>query len=248
MRSGEGSAAGRVAPHLAPDVVCVAGATELLGDDAVLAHVTGIWPNTPIYQMGGWSEPALQGDQAVVQAEFPAFGSGLAALTVTFDFDDADRIVRVVEEPHNNPRPEPTKQIPLVARALINSALANGTPIVVAYVNEEGEAQLSLRGSTQVYSPTQISIWLRSAEGGLPRAMSTNPKLTLLYRDSKSRTTLIVKGNGRIATDEATRNRVFELSPEVEQLHDPDRTGAALIIDVRELRGGTAKGAVNVAP
>jgi hypothetical protein len=72
--------------------------------------------------------------------------------------------------------------------------------------------------------------------------------MTLLYRNSNSRSTLIVKGEGHIATDEAVKNRVFELSHEVEQAHDPGRSGAALIIDVKEMRGGTPRGGILVQP
>ena len=58
----------------------------------------------------------------------------------------------------------------------------------------------------------------------------------------------MINGNGHIETDEGIRRRVFEIAPEVEQMHDPNLTGAALIIDVTRMRGGTPKGGVNVAP
>jgi hypothetical protein len=32
------------------------------------------------------------------------------------------------------------------------------------------------------------------------------------------------------------------MTPEVEQMHDPDRKGAALIIDITRLQGGGPKG------
>jgi hypothetical protein len=129
---------------------------------------------------------------------------------------------------------------------MINNALANGTPMVTAYTGEDGSPQLSLRGSIQVLTPTQLCAWLRSAEGGLNRALATNPQISMLYRDSRTRSTLIIKGNGRIEDDPALRDQIFELTPEVEQLHDPDRNGAALIIDVTSVRGGTPRGGVNV--
>lgn len=248
LRSGEGSAAMRAEPFLADDVVLTVGQSETKGKAAVVAHITGAWPNTPVYLMGGWSEPSEVGDAVIVEAEFPPLGAGAERGTVTFGFDQDDRISSVTEVYQNSARPEATKEIPLVAKGLINSALANGTPMVVAYVDEDGTPQLSLRGSTQVFSPTQLCIWLRSPEGGLTKALASNPTISLLYRDSRSRTTLVIKGRGRIATDENTRDRVFELVPEVEQMHDPKRTGAALIIDVTEMRGGTPKGAVLVQP
>jgi hypothetical protein len=107
---------------------------------------------------------------------------------------------------------------------------------------------LSLRGSTQVYSDTQLCIWVRNADGGIIKAMSRNNRISLLYRDSKLRTTLIIQGRGRVETDPAVRERVYQLAPEVEQNHDTARKGAALIIDVSSLGGSTVRGMVRVAP
>jgi hypothetical protein len=248
LRSGEGSAAKRAEPYLAAGVVARLGNSELKGKEAVLGHITGNWPNTPVYQSGGWSDPAVEDGKVVVGAEFPAYGAGPGTGTVTFSFDSNDQIEEVEEVYVGNPRPEAAKEIPLVARGFINNALANGTPMTVAYVSEDGSPELSLRGSVQVYSPTQLSAWLRSAEGGLSKALAVNPRMTLLYRNSNARSTLIVKGEGHIVTDEDVKNRVFELSPEVEQAHDPGRNGAALIIDVIEMRGGTPRGGILVQP
>ena len=39
---------------------------------------------------------------------------------------------------------------------------------------------------------------------------------------------------------------MYGLAPEVEQLHDPHQGGAALLIDVTDLRGGTPEGAVRL--
>jgi hypothetical protein len=246
LRSGEGSASDRAEPYLASDVVATVGNAEIKGKEAVLAHITGIWPSTPVYQLGGWGDPSVDGDVVTVDAEFPAFGAGASKATLTFSFNDEDQIVSVSETYAAGPRPEPQKEIPLVVRGMINSALVNGTPIVAAYTGEDGSPQLSLRGSLQVLSPTQLCAWLRSAEGGLNRALVTNPQLSFLFRDSRSRSTLIIKGIGRIEDDPAIRDEIFELTPEVEQMHDPDRNGAALIVDVTSIRGGTPRGGVNV--
>jgi hypothetical protein len=105
-----------------------------------------------------------------------------------------------------------------------------------------------LRGSTQVFSDTQLCIWVRNAEGGIVRTMARNDRVSLLYRDSKTRTTLIVQGRGHVETSPAIRERVFQLAPEVEQNHDPARKGAALIIDITTLQGTSVRGMVKVAP
>jgi hypothetical protein len=248
LHTGEASAAARVAPYLADDVVLTCGREETIGRDAVVAGVTGDWPRSAIYRLGGWSEPEIWGEGIVVRAEFPTAGSGPTALTLAFSFNDLDEIVAIDKSLVQPPRPESSPEIPLVVRGLIDNALYNGTPIVVAYVNEEDEPILSIRGSAKVFGPTQVSIWLRNREGGLARAVRRNPKISLLYRDSKLRTTLNVRGRARITLDEEVCRRAFELAPEVEQNHDPDRAGAALIIDVIEIRGGTPVGGVLVHP
>jgi hypothetical protein len=54
-----------------------------------------------------------------------------------------------------------------------------------------------------------------------------------------------VTGRARIASDDETRRKVFELAPEVEQTHDPQRHGVALVIDVIRLQANTGAGRGN---
>lgn len=125
----------------------------------------------------------------------------------------------------------------------VNNALADGKPIVVGYVTPDGRPILSLRGSTHVHSDDQLAIWVRHAHGGLIQSVAANPQVMLLYRDSQERTTFLFSGRGRVAEDEAIRRAVYEGSPKVEQDHDPERQGAALIIDLDKVQGGTVGGA-----
>ena len=246
IRSGEPTAAARAARHLADDVVLSDGRNELVGKAAVLQRIAGFWPNTPVYHQGGWSDPVADGGRLRVTAVFPPLGAAPKALNLTFAFNEAGKISRVDQELVPQTPAAETDTIPDFLRGIVNGALANGTPIVLAYTDETGAPSLSLRGSTQVYSPTQLCIWARSAEGGLPRALARNDQVSLLYRESKTRSTLIFRGRARVATDEATRRRVYEMVPEVEQNHDPDRRGAAVLIEVERIQGGTVYGGVRM--
>ena len=115
--------------------------------------------------------------------------------------------------------------------------------MVVCYVDDDGQPQQSLRGSTLVFSDTQLGIWVRNADGGLPtQVQKGNNKLSLLYRDSKTRSTIIVQGRGHVSDDPEVRRRLYDMTPEVEQMHDTERKGAALIIDVTRLQGGGPNG------
>jgi hypothetical protein len=250
LRTGAPSASQRAGKFLADDVVLQAGNNEFKGKAEVLQRITGQWPQTPVYVQGAWTAPKAEGDGYSVSGQFPGLGAAPAKVVLTFGFDGGDRISRVQQQTTAAPPPQPSTTIPDQVRGMINGALANGTPITLSYVDETGQPKMSLRGSTQVYSDTQLCIWVRprSDEGGILKAIHTNPKLGLLYRDSKTRSTLVVQGRGHVETDESVRRRVFDLAPEVEQNHDPDRKGAALIIDITRLQGGTPVGGVNMTP
>ena len=242
LRTGESSAAVSAAGHLATDIVVVSGKDEFVGSRAALQRITGQWPNTPVYLQGAWSSPQESDGQIIVSSVFTGLGAAPAGLRLTFSFDAAERISRVEQEIIPAAPAAPAEVIPDFVKGLVNNALANGTPMVVAYTDEQGQPVLSLRGSTQVYSPTQLCAWLRNADGGLITGLQKNPRMSLLYRDSKTRTTLNFQGRGHIETDEEVRGRVYELAPEVEQNHDPAHKGAALLIDVERLFGLTPNG------
>jgi hypothetical protein len=128
----------------------------------------------------------------------------------------------------------------------LGSALTDGKPVVVAYVDENGQPKLSFRGSTQVYSPTQVAIWVRNPEGGLQKALAKNPRLTLLYRSPEPRMMLNIQGRGKFDDSEAVRNKVYESSPQSEQNADRERKGKALVIDVDRVNGMAPGAAFNM--
>ena len=119
----------------------------------------------------------------------------------------------------------------------VDHALEQGKPIVVAYVDEQGQPRLSFRGSTQVYGKDQLAIWVRNPEGGLQKALAKNPRLTLLYRSPEPRMMFNFLGRGHFDSSEAVRNKVYESSPQSEQNADRDRKGMALVIDVDRVTG-----------
>ena len=242
IRTGERIASIYAAAHLADDVVLDTGREQVSGKAAVLERISGVWPSTPIYYQGGWSVPEADGDNLKVTGTFPALGAAPAGMNLTFSFNGSGQINKIQQEMVAGPGPQTVDAIPPHVQGQIDGALANGTPIVVAYTGEDGQPHLSLRGSTIVYSPTQLAIWTRNADGGLNKVVETNPRITLLYRDSKTRSTIVIEGRGHIATDEETRNRVYEKTPEVEQFHDTGRKGAALSIDVTRMQAGGPKG------
>jgi hypothetical protein len=247
VRTAERSATEWLGVHLADDVTLTSGPTEVHGKSEVLARLGSIFPFTPTLAALGVASPVVSSDGTVtVRGEMPAMGAAPSALDVTFHFDSDDRITNIEESVTGGfAPPEPTQELPLFARGAINGALANGTPMTFAYVDKDGIPHLSLRGSVQVFSDNQLSIWLRPTDHS-SIAISENPAVSLLYRDSKSRTTLTIKGTAAVDDSPEARARVFNLIPEVEQTHDTKREGKALIIDIEELRGTSPIGALQM--
>lgn len=245
LRTGEGSAADRAAAFLAPDVVLVDGSRELTGRDRVLPRITGWWPFTAKYRRGAWSEPRLDGESAVVTSELPAPGAGPASIEIRFSFNSEDRVSHVQYQSKQAPTLE-TNEIPDFVKGIVDPARMNNAPLTVAYTGEDGAPVLSFRGSVQVCSPTQLSMWMRNAEGSMTKALAKDPRVALSYFD-QSNTWLLIEGRASLVNDPAIRRRVFDLLPEVERNHDPDCTGAALLVEVERLDASTAFGRVRMA-
>lgn len=124
----------------------------------------------------------------------------------------------------------------------VNGALANGTPVVVAYVDVEGAPHLSFRGSTQAYGDDRLAIWVRDPEGGLLQAITANPRIALLYRDPATRRSYRFAGRAHIATDPAAVDTIYSNSPEIERSRDAERQGKAVLVDLDSVEGMGAQG------
>jgi hypothetical protein len=122
-------------------------------------------------------------------------------------------------------------------KTAVNGALNDGTPVVVSYVDPDGQPSLSFRGSTHVYSPTQLAIWVRNPEGGLGKALAKNAKITLLYRNPQTRAMLQFRGSAHVDNAPEIREKVYGGAPEREQAADPDKKGFPLIIDLTRVDG-----------
>src|SRR5262245_32315336 len=112
-----------------------------------------------------------------------------------------------------SPEPSPIDLEPYAE--LVNNALANRAPLLLAYVDPDGQPSLSYRGSTQVHSPDQLQIWVRNPEGGLLAALPHNDRVTLWYRNEG--TMLQLRGRARVLTDPAARQAIYDSTPEPER-------------------------------
>jgi len=117
---------------------------EVKGHDNVLKRITGQWPLTPVFQHAGFSAPQESDGQVKAEGELPPMGAAPQKISLTFSFD-GDKIKRI-EQQQQAAAPIQAETIPGFVRGIINGALNNGTPMVVAYTDENGQPVLSLRG------------------------------------------------------------------------------------------------------
>ena len=65
----------------------------------------------------------------------------------------------------------------------IGTAFESLNFVTVAYNGDDGWPHASRRGSTQVFGPQHMAIWVRKRDDGLARAVETRPEVTLFYVD-----------------------------------------------------------------
>jgi hypothetical protein len=147
---------------------------------------------------------------------------------------------RIHQEFPKVPNTTPLKLTPEIS-ALITSALDSDNVLLLAAVDRDRKPILSFRGSTAVFSETQLSFWVRNAAGGTLDAISQNPNVAFMYR-SPSIPLLQFSGRARITDDPTERDRVFGLAHQKERASDAERKGRAVIVDLDEVKGVLGRG------
>src|SRR3981081_3710700 len=110
-------------------------------------------------------------------------------------------------------------------RERLASALGDKAPVVAASVDSDGQPHLSFYGTTQVYGPDQLAIWVRDPASSFMQRIAGNPHVAFMYRNAAERVMYQFHGQARLVADEEVRQHVFDHSPEVERGLDPDRLG-----------------------
>jgi len=126
----------------------------------------------------------------------------------------------------------------------INNAFAARNFVVLGYVGDDGAPHLSFRGSTQVFGPDQLAIWVRNPEGGFVRALRSHPKVSLLYRSSEPRRILTLAGRARV--EAGANDVVYTNAHPAERDRDPEKKGVAVIVDLDEVSGFGPSGPIRM--
>jgi hypothetical protein len=190
-------------------------------------------PNaTRLVAAAQWSDPGDEDGELIREARLPG-GVPFAGLRFAFRIHNGERIARIGQQlmPAAPPEAQPVS-ITADLKALIDGALANGTPVIVGYVDANGVPHLSPRGSAQVLNETQVALWSRDPNGGILKGIAVNPNVALYYRDPKSRASVTITGRAHVPQDSRIRDTIYDNQPEIERNLDGRKKGVGIVVDV----------------
>jgi predicted pyridoxine 5'-phosphate oxidase superfamily flavin-nucleotide-binding protein len=131
----------------------------------------------------------------------------------------------------------PIQMTELHARFLSQAFDDEAAPLV-GTASKDGDPQISPKGTVAVLDPETLCFWERSYRSSY-QALEENPRVLVYCRNPKRAKelpfrngALRFRGVARVASDEATRQRVWDLSPTAEQGRDPEKKGVAILIRV----------------
>src|SRR2546427_12806469 len=119
-------------------------------------------------------------------------------------------------------------------RELIDNALANGSPCILATAGSDGEPDIGYKGSMMVFDNESLAYWERTKRQHL-KNVSENPKVVVLFREPKTRVNFRFHGMATVHQDGPIREQVMARTVKDELDQDPERKGAAVLIRVTKL-------------
>lgn len=205
------------------------------GSPAV-AHELQHGPNGELARRLHWLAPrsAATGVQLIGERK-P--GTRDRGLVMTLGFEG--NAIALVQQQRTPPPPPDAQPIvlPLALRKMIDNALVERHPMLMAYSDPQAQPVLSFRGSVQAYGDDQLAMWIRSADGAFVQAIRSNPRVALVYRNEETKATYNFQGRTRVSDLETDRKRVFDASAEAERAHDFAMLGVAVLVDLDRVEG-----------
>lgn len=114
-------------------------------------------------------------------------------------------------------------------RKMIDPALENGCPCILATVSGDGEPDIGYKGSMMVFDDESLAYWERTRRVHL-KNVQENPKVIVLFRDAKTKLGLRFHGKVEIHEKDALWEQVMSRTVKEELDKDPERKGLAMII------------------
>jgi general stress protein 26 len=114
-------------------------------------------------------------------------------------------------------------------KELVNNALANGSPCILANVSADGEPDIGFKGSMMVFDDESLAYWERTRRQHM-KNIKENPKVVVLFRDNQTRAAWRFHGTAMLHESGPTREQVMARTVKEELEKDPERKGAAVVI------------------
>lgn len=114
-------------------------------------------------------------------------------------------------------------------KELVDNALANGSPCILATVSGDGEPDIGYKGSMMVFDNESLAYWERTRRQHL-KNVKENPHVIVLFRDAKTKAAWRFHGTATVHEDGAIREQVMARTVKEELDKDPERKGAAVVI------------------
>jgi len=119
-------------------------------------------------------------------------------------------------------------------KELVNNALANGCPCILATVSGSGEPDIGYKGSMMVFDDQSLAYWERTRRQHLQN-VKENPNVIVLFRDAKTRAAWRFHGTATVHEDGPVREQVMARTVKEELEKDPERKGAAVVIQLNKI-------------
>jgi general stress protein 26 len=116
-------------------------------------------------------------------------------------------------------------------RELVDNALANGSPCVLATVSADGEPDIGFKGSMLVFDNESLAYWERTKRVHM-KNVKENPKVIVLFRDAKTKAAWRFHGTATLHESGPIRDQVMARTVKDELDKDPERKGAAVVISL----------------
>jgi len=124
-----------------------------------------------------------------------------------------------------------------VMKDLLDNALADGTPCLIGTASKDGHPQISPKGSVAVYDDQTLCYWERSHRSSQKR-LGENENVVVYYRNPARKenpyraSCIRFHGRARVVTAGPERDKAWALTNHEEQSKDPEKKGAAVLIDL----------------
>ncbi len=119
-------------------------------------------------------------------------------------------------------------------KELIDNALTNGTPCIVATASRVGEPGVSYRGSMMTFGDDALAYWDRTKRAGLEH-IEANPNVVVMLHHPKLGKSWKFHGKAEIYRDGKIREQIMSRVVDAELNRDPKHDGIGIIVRLNRI-------------